>query len=481
MTMRWKVINYYIGVFLRIFSVLMLVPVAVGKFYGESFVLLEPFLIASFTAIVLGSVLARTGSKVRPEPLEAMATATLAWLLAVGLGAIPLHSMTGISFLDAYFEAMSGMTTTGMSMLLTLDLPKSLLFWRVFMQWIGGLGILTFFVTVLVESGGVARKLVATEANKTSGGSVRASLFTSIKTLWYVYVVLTVLEILALHHFGMTGFQSVVNSLSTLPTGGFASTSNLSALMNPGIKATMILFMFLGGTNFLLIYSVMKGNLMRMFKDFEFRLYSLFLISGFGLVAADLVVNSGATIASAFETSAFHSTSVLTSTGFVLEPLRNFPGISKFVFLVMMFVGGSLGSTTGGIKMLRLGIVLKVVRQQIRSLGIPRTVLNPVSVGGRILGDDEIRQVVSIVALWMLAILAGGLVTVAFSKYGIVESAQVMVSAMGTMGPTFIPQAELVSLHPLVKVSLMVGMLAGRLEMLPILSLLNVRLLKKIA
>ncbi|MDY6766125.1 MAG: hypothetical protein SVW77_02050 [Candidatus Nanohaloarchaea archaeon] len=109
--MRWTAVNYYTGVFLRIFSALLIVPVVVGKYYGESFVQLEPFLIASFTAIILGSVLSRTGREVRPEPVEAMTTATISWLLAVGLAAIPLASLGGVSFIDAYFEAMSGMTT----------------------------------------------------------------------------------------------------------------------------------------------------------------------------------------------------------------------------------------------------------------------------------------------------------------------------------------------------------------------------------
>ncbi|MDY6765831.1 MAG: potassium transporter TrkG, partial [Candidatus Nanohaloarchaea archaeon] len=141
--MRWTVVNYYTGVFLRIFSALLLVPVVVGKYYGESFVQLESFLIASFTAITLGWALSKAGKEARPEPVEAMATATVSWLLAVGLAAIPLATVAEVSFLNAYFEAMSGMTTTGMSIVSPANLPRSLLFWRSFMQWVGGLGILT--------------------------------------------------------------------------------------------------------------------------------------------------------------------------------------------------------------------------------------------------------------------------------------------------------------------------------------------------
>ncbi len=479
--MRWTVVNYYTGVFLRIFSALLLAPVVVGKYYGESFVQLEPFLIASFTAITFGWALSRTGNEARPEPVEAMATATASWLLAVGLAAIPLATLADISFMNAYFEAMSGMTTTGMSMLSTGELPRSLLFWRSFMQWVGGLGILTFFVAVLVESGGVARKLVDTESNKIAGASVRASLFNSIKSLWYVYIVLTAVEIVLLVHFGFPSFEAVTHSMSTLPTGGFASVPDLGALMNPGAKATITLFMFLGGTNFLLIYSVMRGNIRRMVNDFEFRLYLSITVLAFLFVAADLILSTGQAVPEAIGTAGFHVPSVISSTGFELEPVRSFPDVSRFLFLVMMFIGGSLGSTTGGFKMMRIGIMAKLVAQQIRSLGIPRTVVNPVTVGGNILGDDEIRQVSAILFLWLVAVVAGGAVTVGLTQYGITESIQLMTSSVGTMGPTFIPQAELAGLPPLVKVSLMVGMLAGRLEMLPLLSILNIRLVQKFA
>lgn len=479
--MRWAVVNHYTGIFLRIFSAILLVPVVVGKYYGESFVQLEPFLLASFTAIVLGSLLSRVGREEKPKAVEAMVTATAAWLLAVGLGAIPFEGVAGVSFIDAYFEAMSGLTTTGMSILPSLDLPRSLLFWRAFMQWVGGLGILTFFVVVLVESGGVARKLVQTEANKMSGGSIHASLFNSIKSLWYVYGVLTLVNALLLYYFGFPEFHAVTHAMAAIPTGGFSTLPDLAPLMNPGAKATLTLFMFLGGTNFLLIYSVMRGNVRRLVDDFEFRLYFLIPFLAFLAITADLVTSSGTGIADAATTAVFHASAVISSAGFELEPIGTFPEFSKFLFLLMMFVGGSLGSTTGGFKMMRFGIMFKLVIQQIRSIGVPRTVINPVTVGGRVVSDPEIRQVAAILFLWLSAIALGGLVTVGLSPYGIVESVQVMTSAVGTMGPTFIPQAELASLHPLVKVSLMVGMLAGRLEMLPLLGILNIRLARKFA
>ncbi|MDY6769579.1 MAG: potassium transporter TrkG, partial [Candidatus Nanohaloarchaea archaeon] len=436
---------------------------------------------SKFAAIVLGWLLSTVGEDGTPEAVEAMVTATVAWLLAVGLAAVPFAGIADVSFIDAYFEAMSGMTTTGMSIFTSLDLPRSVLFWRSFMQWVGGLGILTFFVAVLVESGGVARQLAATEANTMSGGNIRASLFNAIKSLWYVYIVLTAVLMVLLYHFDFPAFHAVTHALATMPTGGFSTVPDLAALMNPGARATLTLFMFLGGTNFLLIYSVLQGNVRRMLGDFEFRLYLGITTLAFLVIAADLVLAQGISPIGAASTAGFHASSVISSAGFGLKPLGAFPDLSRFVFLLMMFVGGSLGSTTGGFKMMRLGIMLKLAVQQVKSVGIPRTVVNPVTVGGRIVRDEEILQVAAILLMWLGAIALGGAVTVWLSPYSITESVQLMTSAVGTMGPTFIPQAELTSLHPLVKISLMVGMLAGRLEMLPLLGILNIRLVQKFA
>lgn len=477
--MRWQVVANYTGLFLKIFSVLLLAPVAVGRFYGESFVTLEPFLLSSFFAISIGWILTFLGSEGRPSAMEAMATATLAWLIAVGLGAIPITVMADVPFIDAYFEAMSGFTTTGMSVLPSLDLPHSLQFWRVFMQWIGGLGILTFFVTVIVESGGVATKLIATEANKTDGGAIRPSLFNAIKSLWYVYIVLTVAMVLLLYYQGVSAFDAVGYAMATLPTGGFSTATPLTSFMNPAVMAIFTVFMFLGGTNFLLIYSVLRGNLSRLVHNYEFRLYLSITVLAALVFVADLALNRGLTVREAATTGIFHASSVISSTGFELEPVRSFPEFSRFLIIALMFVGGSLGSTTGGIKMLRFGILIQLVKQQVTSLALPRSVLNPVTIHRRIVRDDEVLQVAAIVFIWLAAVVLGGLLVVGFSSYGIAEGVQVMTSAAGTMGPTFIPAAELPGLHPLVKVGLMIGMLAGRLEMLPLLALVNIRVLRQ--
>ncbi len=484
--MRWNVIFHHVGLFLRIFSALLLVPLGVGKYYGETFTAMEPFLLSALLAIALSIVLEWMGREDKLDVVETMAVAAGAWFLAVGLGAIPIYMIVngvpGVSMpiIDAWFDAMSGFTTTGMIVLPTHDLPHSLLFWRVFMQWIGGLGILTFFVMVLAESGGVASKLVATEANKTESGVIRPSLFNAIKSMWYVYIVLTIVQALLLTLFDVPSFHAIGHAMATLPTGGFSTTGDFVAMMGPGARAVFTFFMFIGGTNFLLLYSLFQGNIRRMINDYEFRLYVGMLFAAAGLITADMVMHSSDTVLNAVITSLFHTASIISSAGFTTTALPEFPTFSIAVFSILMFIGGSLGSTTGGFKMLRFGIMIQVVKHHIRSLTLPRTVMNPIVIKGRILEDREVIEVASFFFIWLTVIVTGTLITIWFSQYGIVESMQVMLSAVGTMGPTLISGAELQALSPVVKLAVSLGMLAGRLEMLPLLVLLNIGIGRKL-
>ncbi|MDY6778463.1 MAG: potassium transporter TrkG [Candidatus Nanohaloarchaea archaeon] len=257
-----RTIAYYVGFFLKIFSATLFLPVAVGKIYGESFVQLESFIFAAFISIVLGYLLQAFGEPKKPDAIEGMIAATVGWVLAVAIGGIPFMLMLEFSFPAAFFEAMSAFSTTGMSQIKDIgSLPRSLLFWRVFAQWIGGLGILTFFVTVVVEAGGAATALLSAEANKTDSGSIRPSLFTALKSLWYVYIVVTSLMAVILYGLGMSFFNAMLYALATMPTGGLASTAGgIAAFHSWKIEAVVTVFMVAGGTNFLLLYRLIVGD-----------------------------------------------------------------------------------------------------------------------------------------------------------------------------------------------------------------------------
>ncbi|MDY6789055.1 MAG: potassium transporter TrkG [Candidatus Nanohaloarchaea archaeon] len=475
-----KVASYYVGFFLKIFSPLLLLPVIIGKIYGESFTQLEPFIISSFVSIVLGYLLGMVGKRERPDAIQGMLAATVGWVLAVFIGGLPFKIMLEWSFVNAFFESMSGFSTTGMSIVQNISaLPTSLVFWRAFIQWIGGLGILTFFVTVVVKAGGAATSLLSAESNKTSGGSIRPSLFNSIKSLWYVYVAFTVIELLALKLAGMNWLNSALYSFTTMPTGGFANTAGGVSAFSPTIQGILAVFMLAGGTNFLLLYRLLKGNISSFFKDFEFKLYISIMAIAALIIGSDLVLNNGMGIFGSLKTAVFQTISVTSSTGFELQPMSSFSEVSRLVFFLLMFVGGSLGSTTGGVKMFRLGIMFKIVAREIRSFTLPRNAINYITSNGKKLADNDLVRIVAIFFLWIALIVVGGIVTLYMTDLSIINAMQGMTSSIGTMGPLFISKAELIALPSVVKIFWALGMLAGRLELLPILVLLNVEIFKR--
>jgi trk system potassium uptake protein TrkH len=477
-----KVISYYVGLFLRVFSVLLLVPVAVGKFFGESFVQLESFIFASFFSIVLGYVLGHVGEQRKPDAIEGMIAATVGWVIAVALGAYPFMSVLGWGFPSAFFEAMSGFSTTGMSVMVSVEgIQTSLLFWRTFMQWVGGLGILTFFVAVVVEAGGAATSLLSAEANKTDSGSVRPSVFTAIKTLWYIYITFTLLETVLLYLLELSFFDALMYSMATMPTGGLSHTAGgIAGFESMAVEAVVFVFMLAGGTNFLLLYRLMQGNIKALVTDYEFTLYLKIMALAAVIIGADLALNMGTGLLETIRTTLFQVVSVTSSTGFETIPVNDFPQVSKMVFMLLMFVGGCLGSTTGGIKMFRLGVLFKIVVREIKGFSMPSSALNHVMAHGKRVKDDELMRIVAIFFTWLAVIMFVGLLILASTDLSIIQSIQAVISSAGTMGPLFMTQAEIAALPGVAKMAMALAMLAGRLEMLPVLVLLNVEIVKRV-
>lgn len=475
-----RTVSYYVGLFLRIYAAVLLSPVFLGKLYGESFVQLEGFIFSAFIAIVLAYGFGRIGRKRKPTAVEGMMAALVGWLIAVGLGAIPFMTVLGWGFVNAFFESMSGLTTTGMSLMTSFEgVPKSLLFWRAFMQWIGGLGILTFFVTVVVEAGGAATALISAESNKTGSGSIRPSLMNAVKSLWYVYIVFTVMELVLLYVAGMDMFNAGMYSLVTMPSGGFASSAGgIAGFNSVAIESIVTVFMIASGTNFLLLYALLKGNVRELFRNYEFRLYLKIMAAAGLIVFAERLVATGESVLHALRATIFQVASVTSSTGFEPYTVAGAPELSQMIFLMLMFVGASLGSTTGGIKVFRLGVLLKLVVREVRSFSLPRRAMNKVMANGKRVDTAVIYRIVAIVVTWGAMVFIGAMITVAMTDLTIIQAIQGMTSSMGTMGPLFVSQEVLIGLPALVKFVWAFGMLAGRLELLPILVLLNVELSK---
>jgi trk system potassium uptake protein TrkH len=478
----------YIGALFWIFGFVLLVPLLLLPFSGE---LSEcprcilAFVIPSGLCFLLGAVLKRTLHMEAISGRGAMLVCGLGWILISAVGALPYVIRTGMGFLDAYFETVSGFTTTGTTVIIGLDLwPGTLLLWRSFTQWVGGLGILTFFLAISY-SGGYAHRLFSAESHKFTSKRITPGMFHTLKILWAIYGFYTVLVAGLLVIEGMPVFDSIIHAMTALSTGGF-SNHDLSVAyyasegfrFAPLIEYTFIFGMLLGGLNFLIHYRLLRGDGRSLFDNFETRLYwGIIGVSTLLVMASHFQAFGPRGIEGVFRKSLFQVVAMITTTGYGTQDIGSpyFPALAKQVFLALMVVGGCVGSTGGGIKVLRVGILYRMLKRQLGRVIMPGRAVNLVTVDGVVVDQEEIRRVATLFFAWMILILAGGLVTSAFSSLGPLESLSGMFSAMGNIGPSYIPILDMAHANPAVKITYIFGMLAGRLEILPVLILFQRR------
>jgi trk system potassium uptake protein TrkH len=466
--MRPRVVSQITGRFMLVFSVILAAPLLIGLYYSNSSATLAPFIYASITCLILGFVMKHGGKSSDPSVKEAMFATVLGWSIAIVLGGFTLTSE--MSFIDAVFESTAGLTTTGISMFTAPEnLPRSILFWRALMQWVGGLGILTFFIAVIRESGGISRRLFSAETHKTDPGSIRPSLKKSIIELWRVYGFLTTLLIGLFVALGMPVFDAINHGFSTLSTGGFSTQGGSIGYFSPEIQAVTIPFMFLGGVNFVILYRLLRGELSSL-KNSELKLYSQIFLALTGVFMLE-TIDSG--IGQALLDSSFQAASIISSTGFGTTSLMAFSAAVQMVIIGAMFVGGSVGSTSGGLKVFRLKTLLELLKTRVRAYSLPETAINEVKIDGEIIGKDTLRTISVLFFIWAATCFLGTILTMAFDSVGFSAALSGAVSSAGNMGPVFMSGEAMQSLTWMSKLTWVVLMLAGRLEMLPVLAIFN--------
>lgn len=470
--MRSRVIMRFVGSFLQVFGATLLVPLLAAIYYADPWVTAGGFVLSAFTSIVLGTGIKLSGNKGAPSVNEAMFSTVLGWILAIILGAIPM--MTHIGLTNALFESAAGLTTTGISMVAEPQtLPMSLLFWRSFMQWVGGLGILTFFIAVIRESGGASRRLFSAEAHKTDSGSIRPSLVKSITALWRVYGFFTVIIAATFIVLGMPVFESLLHGFSTISTGGFSTRgASIGAFGSPLMVAVTTLFMFVGGVNFVLLYRFLRSEFSALFQSSEFRLYTKTFIITAVILSAGLW-RSGFSPGQAVLDGAFQAAAFISSTGYSTISLGVFSAMLQLWIVAVMFVGGSLGSTAGGLKVFRLKTLIELLRVRIRAYSLPETAINEVKIDGEILENSTVRTISVLFFAWLSVVFVSTLLTLGLEDISLMAALSGSVSAASNMGPVFLPFEEMVGFSPITKTIWMIVMLAGRLEMLPALAIFN--------
>lgn len=406
---------------------------------------------------------------------EGLAIVTFTWILISFFGCLPFVLSGSIpSFIDAFFETVSGFSTTGATLIENVEiLPKGILFWRSFTHWIGGMGILVFMVALLPAIGLGGFQIFKAESPGPTSDRFVPRIKDTAKILYITYIAMTILEIVLLLFGGMSLFDSILHTFGTVGTGGF-STRNLSigAYNSSYIHSVIAIFMILSGVNFSLYYVIYKGKWKEVFKNEELKLYLGIILTTTLLIALNLKTSAFQSIGTAFKDALFQVSSIITTTGYATVDFDLWPAFSKAILFLLMFVGGCAGSTAGGVKSIRILVLLKTVKKQIGKMFHPRAVM-PIKNGDQIVSEETVSSISSFFALYIFIFLIS---TVIISLEGIdlASAASSVAVTLGNVGPGFGlvgPTNNFSGFSPYSKLFFSFLMLLGRLELFTVIAL----------
>ena len=488
--LNYKIIFHFFGLLFLFNGGFMLLSAIVSLIYKDG-VTLKLFLSGLVTLLIGVSAMVYTRNhKKEMNKREGYIVVSFGWIVMALSGTIPYVFTEAIpSFTDAFFETMSGFTTTGASILNDIEaVPEGVLFWRSLTHWIGGMGIIVLAVAILPLLGIGGMQLFAAEAPGPSADKLHPRITDTAKRLWLIYFGYTAAETILLKAVGMNFFDAINHSMSTLSTGGFSTKNASVAYWNamPMVQYIIIVFMFLAGTNFVLSYFAFKGKISKVYKDEEFKLYFKFIAIFTILAAVIIYFNADLSLStiehpqvlgvgeSAFRHSLFQVLAIITTTGFVTADYTLWTPFLTIFFFGLMFLGGSAGSTSGGIKIVRHLITIKNGFLEFKRTLHPNAIL-PVRYNKRSVSGDIVFNILGFFILYLLSFIIGSL---GFSMMQIdFESAiGLAASSLGNVGPAlgdFGPVNNYAALPPIGKWWASFLMLIGRLELFTVLILLT--------
>ena len=494
--MNYALLSKYLGFFAGAVGLLFLFPMAWAVWFQE-WSALTGLVAAMAIAMAIGGILYVLGRNANNTlyQREALGLVALAWLLAVALGALPFICTGSMGVFDAIFESGSGITTTGASVLNDIQaLPKSVLFWRMFTHWLGGMGIVVLFVAVLPYLGAGGKQLFRSESTGPDPHGIRPRVRESASMLYRIYFGLTALHLLALMATRrMSFFDALCHTFSTLATGGFSTQNESIAFYDSILVETIIIFtMIIASTNFSLYFAMMRGNLTSIFKDTEWRVFIGLIVVCTILVTANLALPYGRdgvphfrettgeqikhvhhTGIHAFRIAAFQVVSVITTTGYSTDDFDQWPHFSRMILVLLMFIGGCAGSTAGGMKIIRMIILIKMAYHRLESTFRPKRI-RALRIGGNIIDDDVQQMVGAFFILNFVWILVGALL-MSLLGFPIVSAVSATIACLHNIGPGLElvgPTQNFGSLPGIGKLFLTFCMILGRLEMFTITVLL---------
>lgn len=475
--MRIKVVLHYLGLLMTGLGFAILLPLGVSFYYKEPD--FSAFAISLGITVGSGLLFWRTtpGGEGKLTRREAILIVAGAWMLASAFGAIP-YMLVGTfpNYLDAYFEAMSGFTTTGATVLTAIESqPHGILLWRNLTQWLGGMGIITLFVALFPLFGIGAAYLVEAEMPHTERVTTRIR--DTVKALWWLYVGFSGLEFLLLWQVGgIPAFDAAIVTFGTMPTGGFtATTASIGAYNSVMVEGIVIAFMAIAGVNFSLYYFLFhKRQPGRFFGNPEFRLYIGLLTTSAILIAVNLIRSTGLSIGEAFRDSGFQAVSIMTTTGFSTADFNLWPPFAKATLLTLMIIGASAGSTGGAIKVVRFLVLMKYTYRRILLAFNPKQII-PIKLGGNALSERIVSGIIGTAILYFIILITGFLVMSALGLDQVTALSSVFAT-LGNVGPGLGlvgPMANYALVPAVGKVVLIGCMVTGRLELLTILALFS--------
>lgn len=468
-------IIYMLGWILNVIAGLMLLPIGVGIYYKESNV--KYFCICALIMVAIGVLLTRKKPQnTKFYAKEGFVMTALSWILLSVTGCLPFYFSGEIpSFTNALFETISGFTTTGASILHEVEsMSHCMMFWRCLIQWIGGMGVLVFLLALIPLTGGQDLYLMKAESPGPSVGKLVPKIRTTATYLYAIYFALTFAECICLIIAKMPVYDAICTSFTTTSTGGFGTRNASLGAFSPAIQYVVAVFLFFSGFNYSFFFLVWIKRFKDAFKMEEIKLYCLFFFGFLAVITANIFTHCGYTFEESFRHAFVQVGSIVTTAGYSSVNFDTWPELSKWILVLMMFTGGCAGSTAGGIKFSRIMIYLKTVKKELDQLCHPRTV-KVINMDGKPLPHQVVRSSNIFLITYSLIFIVS-LLLISIDNYDGVTNFTAVASALGNIGPGLSlvgPSMNFDLYSGFSKYVLMFDMLAGRLELFPLLVLLS--------
>lgn len=472
--MNFAIVSLIIGFLLQFEAAFLLLPGIVGLLYGETKAA-TAFFVTSLLTFFVGKLLGR--KKPYRKDLytrEGFASVALGWLVLSMFGALPFVFAGDIpNYIDALFETISGFTTTGASILTNVEIISHAgLFWRSFTHWIGGMGVFVFIMSIMPLMGGSTMNLMRAESPGPSVNKLVPKVKDTAKILYEIYIGITILQAIILCCCGMSLFDSLTTTFGTTGTGGFGIKNDSIASYSPLIQNVVTVFMILSGVNYAAFFCILRKQFKEAFSIEEVRWYFIIILASVGIITLNIqhmYGSLGETIRHVF----FQVGSIITTTGFATTDFNAWPQLSKTILVMLMFIGACAGSTGGGIKVSRIVILFKAAHKELSMMIHPRLV-KKTKMDGHVIAHETLRSTNVFISVYLI-ILFLSVLLIGIDNYDFTTNFTAVAATLNNIGPGLElvgPTQNFALFSPFSKCILMFDMLAGRLELFPMLIIL---------